>query len=494
MSWVYKGSTKLSRSRDTTCPQRISRGLLKLSRGGSDAVHIKEFDFVKGDFVDDQPFYLPEAKTRISYKSRNVLLVGTDCGPGSLTDSGYPRTVREWVRGTDFQNDSTLVFEGESTDVSVGMYIADERIWGGGIYEVQYRSMTFYTTQYRIRKVQFEHLLAPDDPNREGIPDPPDFVLVDIQEDASINFVGTMLIISLRSDWEVGGKTYRKGSQLITDADTFIAQGAEKSEFTLLFEPTESNSYEYYTLTKNYLILSTTDYVKSKLEFYKITQSGLEKVGKPTEPQIRDCSASPVDPYGGSDEFWFTTSDYITPTTLSLANAQLVEKEGAGDVSFVTEGLKSLPVQYNASDLAMEQRVAKSADGTEVPYFIVYSKNMTLDGNNPTLLYGYGGFEVSLGPHYIATAGLAWLERGGVYGRYRVSPFSYVYSNISLLVEANIRGGGEFGPFWHQSALKSNRCKSYEDFIAVAEHLIGSGICTAQTLAARGGSNVRIYV
>jgi prolyl oligopeptidase len=203
IGWVWKGSRPLPRSRDPESDngRLVTRALLSLSRGGSDAAHTKEFDLLAGAFVTDQPFNLPEAKTRACYKSRDVLLVGSDFGPDSLTDSGYPRTVREWVRGTDIA-DAPVVFEGEKKDVSVGAYIVDERLWGGNIYEVRSRSMTFYTSKYWMRKIRYEHSLAPSDPARAGIAEPNDFVPVDIQEDAEVDFVGQLLLISLRSDWE----------------------------------------------------------------------------------------------------------------------------------------------------------------------------------------------------------------------------------------------------------------------------------------------------
>ena len=223
------------------------------------------------------------------------------------------------------------------------------------------------------------------------------------------------------------------------------------------------------------------------MEFFRIAENGSQLVPietTATKPQIRDCSCRPVDPYTGSDEFFFTTSDYVTPSTLCLADASKVvdaeantENDATADPdSFITQKLKSLPPQYDSSNLVVEQRMATSRDGTQIPYFIVMPRDLVLDGSNPTLLYGYGGFEVSLGPHYIATSGLAWLERG----------------NNCVYVEANIRGGGEFGPSWHQAALKEKRHKAYEDFIAVAEDLIHRKICTPQTLAARGGSNVSV--
>jgi prolyl oligopeptidase len=490
ISWVWKGCTPLPRSRDPAKSSlRVTRALLSLSRGGSDASHMKEFDLEEMEFVTDKPFELPEAKSQVSYKSRDVVLVGTDFGPGSLTDSGYPRTVREWVRGTSL-DDAPVVFEGDAKDVSVDMYVRDQRTWGGGVYEVQRRFMTFYTGKYWIRKVQFEHLLAPDDPARANVPDPPDFREVDVQDDATLDLLGNLALISLRSDWQPrgeGGPLYKKGSVVYCHADTFFEHGMEATEFLVLFEPTDQTAYEYYKATKNYLILATIDNVKSRLDFYRISGDGsaltLVEAGRTKEAQIRDCRVRPVDPFSGSDDFWFTTSDFVTPSTLFLGNAGKVEKE-YGDESeeagvagrdrldpFIQSKVKSLPPQYDSSGLITEQRTAISKDGTAIPYFIVMKEKIVLNGNNPTLLCGYGGFEVYVGPHYIAKSGIAWLERGGVY------------------VEANIRGGGEFGPAWHQAALKANRNKCYEDFIAVAEHLIASNLCAPKTLAIWGRSN-----
>lgn len=378
------------------------------------------------------------------------------------------------MRGTSIE-DAPTIFEGETTDVSVSAYISDESSWGGGIYEIYSRSMTFYTSKNFIRKIQPEHLLAPEDPLRQGIADPPEIVELDVQEDADVSLLGNMMLISLRSDWTPvpDGLTYKKGSVIYTQTDGFLAEGAAKSSYSILFEPSERTAYEYFTATKNYLILSTMDNVKSKLDFFKIGPDCIDLVSDSELPaQIRDCNARPVDVYSGSNEFWFTTSDYTTPSTLYLADASKVEASPSEVDSFLVAKLRSLPPQYNTKGLVIAQETATSKDGTEIPYFIIRKEDLELNGKNPTMLYGYGGFEISLGPHYIATAGLAWLERGGVY------------------VEANIRGGGEFGPAWHQAALKANRNKSYEDFIAVGEHLVSTGVCQPKTLACRGGSNV----
>jgi len=470
ISWVYKGSRVLPRIRDPKSPNDgtvVTRSLLNLSRGGSDAVYVKEFDLLEGDFVTEQPFNLPEAKTTASYKSRDVLLVGTNTGPESLTDSGYPRQIREWVRGTELK-DAPVIFEGEKTDVSVSNYIDDNRHYGGPIYEVRSRSMTFYTSKKWARRIQFEHLLAPDDPLRLTDPEE-DFVELDIQEDASLNFLGNMVVVTLRSDWEpIEGNKYKQGSVIYGNATKFIEQGKTACDWTVLFQPTDRTAHDYYTCTKNYLIHCTMDNVKSKLDFYKIVDDGcaLKHVGGDAEAQVRACNVSPVDSKE-SDLMWLTTSGYTQPSTLNLADATKVEN---GE-EYIIEKIKVLPTQYDASGLEVEQKNAISKDGTEVPYFIVKKKELDNNEKVPTLLYGYGGFRISLGPKYIATSGIAWLERGGAY------------------VEACIRGGGEFGPSWHQAALKEKRNKAYEDFIAVAEDLIASGICTSGTLAARGGSN-----
>eukprot|EP00978_Attheya_sp_CCMP212_P002882 scaffold5942_cov55-Attheya_sp.AAC.1 len=486
ISWVYKGSRALPRARDPMSEngRQVTRALLSLSRGGADATYLKEFDLLSESFVSEEEggFCLPEAKTRASYKSRDVLLVGSDFGPDSLTDSGYPRTVREWVRGTKIE-DAPLVFEGEKTDVSVSAYIDDQRAHHGSIYEVRARALTFYTSKHYARIVDYEHLLAPNAPKRLAKEAPPEFTELDIQDDADIDFFGKMIFISLRSDWtpiEGSGITYKSGAMIYTDAETFLLKGREACKYTVLFEPEEKTAFETYTTTKNYLILSIIENVKAKLLFYKLSNDGskLEYVGGDAESQIRASSTGGLNSED-SDLFWFQTSGYTQPSTLYMANATKVESgESMPDFEevYVEKEMKSLPAMYDATGLKVVQRFAVSEDGTEVPYFLVMKEDTVLDENTPTLLYGYGGFEISLGPKYIATAGISWLERGGAY------------------VEANIRGGGEFGPSWHQAALKANRNKSYEDFIAVAEHLISTKLCKAATLAVRGGSNGGLLV
>ena len=477
ISWVWKGTSSLPRSRDpmSNGGKRVTRSLLSLSRGGADATHIKEFDLLKQEFVseEDGGFVLPEAKTRVSYKSRDVLLVGSNFGEGSLTDSGYPRVVKEWTRGTKIE-DAPIVFEGEKTDVSVSSYINDQRSRNGPIYEIRSRSLTFYTTKRWVRRLEYDHLLAANDPARENVSsEPEEFIEVDVQPDAGITLAANMLLISLRSDWEpiVGGTKFSSGSLLYVDAETFLTKGKEACEYTVVFEPTDTTALEDYTFTKNYFIVTTMDNVKSKLSFYKIDNDGsaLSLVGGDKEAKILNVGAGAVDALE-NDLIWYYTSGYTQPSALSLGDASLAENS-LEENGYILEKIKSLPDMYDNSGLIVQQKFATSEDGTKIPYFIVSKEGLPLDGNTPTLLYGYGGFEIALGPKYIGTVGKAWLERGGVY------------------VEANIRGGGEFGPKWHQAALKEKRHKAYEDFIAIGEDLIENKICTSKTLAARGGSN-----
>ena len=373
ISWVYKGASLLPRARDPTNGKLVTRALLKLSRGGSDAVHIKEFDLTTSEFVseEDGAFVVGEAKTRISYKGRDVLLVGSDFGEGSLTDSGYPRTVKEWSRGTSIE-DAPTIFEGEKTDVAVNGYIADERNWGGNLWQIHSRSITFYTSKYWFAKLTEDHLLKPED--RPTDLAAPEFKEMEIQEDASLNYVGNLLFIELRSDWtpKDDGVTYKQGSVIYCDFDSFWSGGKASVDYKILFEPTSKTAYEYFTVTKNYLILSTTDTVKSKLEFYKVEDNGkslkLLSSGD-AEAKIRNVSCRTIDAKE-NDEFWFTTSDYTTPSTMYSADLSKIEEEKSSNEEdvFILDKLKSLPSQYNSEDLVIEQKFATSKDGTEIPY------------------------------------------------------------------------------------------------------------------------------
>ena len=259
----------------------------------------------------------------------------------------------------------------------------------------------------------------------------------------------------------MGGVDYQAGSLLVTKFDDFMAG---KKSFEIVFEPTENSSLASYTLTRNHLILNVLEDVKNRIYVMTATDSGWQKQPLTGAPEIGTVGLRAVDA-DESDAYWMTSSGYLTPTTLYY-----------GEIGEMPEQLKQLTPLYQADGLKVSQHFATSKDGTQVPYFMVSKEDLALDGDNPTLLYGYGGFEISLTPGYQASVGRAWTSQGGVY------------------VVANIRGGGEYGPRWHQAALKQNRLKAYEDFAAVAEDLVKRKVTCKDRLGIQGGSNGGLLV
>lgn len=423
-NWVFKGSQ---------CREpEYDRCIINLSRGGADAVTIREFDLKTKKFVKDG-FSLPEAKMNVSWRDKNTLFIGTDFGPGSQTDSGYPRIVKEWTRGTPISTAKTI-FEGQKEDISVSAARVSHR---GIVHEIVNRAVTFYTSEvFLMRGAKLQKL--------------------DIPAQTGYEFFGKQFVVTPNEAWTTGGKTYPQGSVLAIDFDAFLKGDRN---FTILFQPTEVASFTGMTATKNVLLMQLLQDVKSKLVELKFSNGKwlARNVNLPTMGAV-GVSALDADK---SDEYLLSYSDYLTPSVLQLAKAGSDQREL----------LKSAPEFFDAKNFKIVQKFANSKDGTRVPYFMVHKQDIKLDGNNPTLLYAYGGFQVSLTPSYSGGIGKAWLEKGGVY------------------VVANIRGGGEYGPRWHQAALKQNRQRAYDDFAAVAEDLINSKITTPQHLGAMGGSN-----
>ena len=424
-NWVWKGSHFL--------PPSYDRCLLSLSRGGADATVTREFDVTKKVFVADG-FVLPEAKSQVSWRDLDSVFVATDFGPGSLTRSGYPRVVKEWRRGTAV-GDAVQVFAGQLNDVSVGAFRTKtpgyERDWIA-------RSVTFWTHELFLR--------------RDGT-----LLKIEKPADARAFSARDLLYIELRTPWTVGGQTWPAGALLVADLERFL-QG--ERQFDMLFEPGERTSLAGVTPARHHLLLNELDNVRNRLYVLTRAEGTWRRVELPGAPQFSAVHATPVDP-DTSDDYFMTVTDYLTPTSLYVGTL------GAGPA----EKLKAGPAFFNTDGLAVSQHEAVSADGTRIPYFQVARHDLARNGRNPTLLYGYGGFEVALLPGYQAVTGAAWLEAGGVY------------------VVANIRGGGEFGPRWHQAALQKNRHKAYEDFIAVAEDLIRQQVTAPAHLGIMGGSN-----
>jgi prolyl oligopeptidase len=423
-NWVWKGASVLDPDYD--------RCLLHLSRGGADASVIREFDLERKEFVSDG-FTLKEAKSRVSWRNRDSLYVGTDFGPGSLTKSGYPRIVKEWQRGTPLEQART-VYEGKAEDVSVGGFRVRDH---GRVYEFVNRAVTFFTDEVFLRQGD-------------------KWVQIDKPADAEVSTFGEHLLIKLRSEWKVGSASYASGSLLAANFDAYL-KGERK--FSVLFTPTERKSLSDMSDTKNFLLLTELENVRSRPYFLRYADGDWQRT--PLEaPAFGTVAVSGIDA-DESDDYFMTTADFVTPSSLYFGT---IGQPGR-------EKLKSLPAFFKSDGLEIQQFEATSRDGTRVPYFQVSRQGLDLNGRNPTLLYGYGGFEISMMPNYSPGMGASWLEKGGTY------------------ILANIRGGGEFGPRWHEAARKANRQRAYDDFIAVAEDVIRRKVTSPQHLGIQGGSN-----
>jgi prolyl oligopeptidase len=423
-NWVWKGAAFLKPDFD--------RCLVSLSRGGADATVVREFDVATKAFLKDG-FALPEAKSRIAWRDRDNVFVATDFGPGSLTKSAYPRIVKEWRRGTPLP-EAKLVFEGEPDDVFVS---ASRSHTKGFENDFVYRSVTFWTREVFVRRGKL--------------------IKIETPEDAVAFTHRDLLLIELRSDWTIGEATYPAGTLLAADFEAFL-KGERK--FDVLFQPTDRKSLAGVSPTRSHIVVNELDNVKNRVYVLTRRDGAWHREALAGTPAIGTVSVAAVDP-DESDDYFMTVSDYVTPSSLYYGAL------GKGPA----EKLKELPAFFKAEGLTISQHDVRSRDGTRIPYFQVARKGLVLDGKNPTLLYGYGGFEISMLPAYQATTGAAWLEKGGVY------------------VVANIRGGGEFGPKWHQAALKANRPRAYEDFIAVAEDLVSRKVTAPRHLGIMGGSN-----
>ncbi len=431
VSWVWKGAEVLR--------PECKRCLVSLSRGGADATVVREFDLETKQFVPDG-FSLPESKSDAGWKDRNHLYVGMAFDSTTMTTSGYPRVVKLWARGTPLSA-ATPVTETPPTDVRV---FAFRDHTPGFERDFAYRIMTFYSTRlFQLRD------------GKEVKVDKPDDAIADVWRE--------WIFFQLRTPWTVGGHTYPGGSLLAAKFDDFMAG---KREMQALFTPTPRTSLAGYSNTRHAMVMEVLDNVRSRVYVLRPDDSGhwTTTLVKGL-PEFSSIGARPVDPFD-SDGYWLTITDFLTPSSLYLGSAD----------NDAREKLKQTPAFFDASHDAVSQHEAVSKDGTKIPYFEVAPKGLKYDGSAPTMLTGYGGFEVSELPYYSGIRGTGWLERGGVY------------------VLANIRGGGEFGPAWHQAAIKQNRERCYEDFAAVAKDLIARKVTSPAHLGCIGGSNGGLLV
>ncbi|WP_280272098.1 prolyl oligopeptidase family serine peptidase [Nocardia wallacei] len=427
-NWVWGGAAVLR-------PEQ-SLALISLSRGGADAKVVREFDLRTKRFRPpaDGGFHVPEAKSQVRWIDADTVYVGTDFGPGSLTESGYPRIAKRWRRGTPLAEAET-VFEGEPSDVLVS---------------AGYDRTPGYERHYVARATDFfnesVYLLEDDGALRH----------FDVPTDASESWYKDWLLVRLKSRWEVGGNSYPAGALLAMDLNEFLDGGRD---FEVVFTPDAHTSLHGYGWTEHHLLLITLEDVQTKLYVLTPGPDGWTRAPLADTPPMATTNVMNLDPLEGGDEFMLTTSGFTTPATL-LASA----------VGRTAEPLKQEPAFFDADGLETEQFFARSDDGTMVPYFVIRHRDRVGEPG-PTVMSGYGGFEVSRTPAYSGASGMGWLERGGTW------------------VMTNIRGGGEYGPEWHTQVQKENRHKVYEDFAAIARDVVARGITTPQQLGAVGGSN-----
>jgi prolyl oligopeptidase len=414
--------------------------LIYLSRGGKDAVVIREFDLKTNTFVKDG-FQLPEAKGSASWINRNELLVETDFGPDSMTTSGYPRIAKVWKRGTPLSEAKEVLRTAET----------DMRAWGY-TYHTNSKNITilgriigFYEGEYSHLKEDGQIVKSPFPLHAEIHACFEDFVLVKIKSDFA-KFKGGSILASRIADWELGPAAIEK--------------------LELVFEPTESRFPEMAVTTKNHVLVTAVDDIVGKV--FKVHRDTNGKWNSGEITLGREGVYTLIHSDSKTDNFLVNFTDFLTPISTYIGNAS--------DKNIELKLLTQSPPRFVSMGMHVERYQARSADGTMIPYFVVSKTDIIKNGKNPTVIYGYGGFEYALQPNYLGSVGKVWLEEGGVY------------------VLANLRGGGEYGPKWHQSVLKENRYKVYQDLTAIAEDLIQKQITSPKHLGIWGGSNGGLLV
>ncbi|MDR6626580.1 prolyl oligopeptidase [Caulobacter segnis] len=425
-NWVFKGASCI--------PPEETRCLVALSNGGKDAVTVREFDTTTKSFVPGG-FVLPEGKQNYTWLDKDTLLVAREWAPGELTDSGYAYVLKTLKRGQTLDR-AVELFRGQKTDVSVSPFVlrdADGKV----VAVMANRGVSFFESE--------TYLL-----------DGAKSVKLDLPLKSSIQgYVDGQMVVLMEQDWPAKG--FKTGDLISFDLAKLKA-APDKATAVLVMRPTARQSVESVNATRNKLVVGLLDNVKGAALVFTHGAQGWtsRKLDLPANSSIGLGSASDKD-----DRIFITVTGFLTPTTYWLADA----------ATGALERVKASPARFDAAAHVVEQFEATSSDGVKIPYFVVRPKGATYDGQAPTLLYAYGGFQVPLVPGYSGVMGKLWLERGGTY------------------VIANIRGGGEFGPAWHEAGLKANRQKVYDDFFAVSQDLIARKITSPRRLGIMGGSN-----
>lgn len=424
-NWVWKGASCL--------PPAETRCLLRLSRGGADAVMVREYDLETGAFVEGG-FALAEEKQNADWIDADTLLVASPLEGGSKNTSGYARTVRIWRRGTPLAEARTI-FESAETD-AFAFPVVIHRPEGREIFVTRAPDFFHQEVHHLGEDGTLARLALPDDVDFQGI-------------------IGGRVVALLRSDWQGAAA----GS--VVSAPLAALRAGEPGDVEVIAAPSDTRALRGVSISGEAVYISVLDNVAGSL---LRTVRGAEgwQVAAMDLPENGGLSVISTDE--ATDRLFVNFERFLDPDTLFLADG--------GNATPV----KSMPARFDAAPYTVEQRFATSEDGTRVPYFLVHAEDMPADGSTPTILYGYGGFEIPMTPSYLGPLAVEWLKRGGAYA------------------VANIRGGGEFGPRWHQAALKENRLRAYEDFAAVARDLIAGKVTSTPHLGIYGGSNGGLLV
>lgn len=420
--WVFGGATWLG-PENRYC-------LLKLSDGGKDESIIREFDAVEKKFVDGG-FSVAESKGSATWVDRDRIIVATNYGRGTMTSSGYPAVAKLWKRGEDPVSATTI----HQTDtVNMGVFVSGGD-YKGKRYVFVNENVGFYeSTMYILTSDGLKLIDIPKDVETRGM-------------------FNEEMLLYLQSDWTVNGETFKRGTLVSFDLPSFLAA---KTLVKTIYEPAERASLSDVMSTRDFIVASTMENVQGRLTVFRQVDGKWTGEAIPV-PEFGTIVLASSDDQ--SNDWFFAFTNPVTPTTLYYSDGKEIK------------AIRKQKDYFDASGAKVDQFEAISKDGTKIPYFIVHPADMAFEGSNPTLVYGYGGFNSSTRPQYSSITGLGWIEKGGIY------------------VIANIRGGGEFGPAWHQSALREKRQNAYDDFFAVAEDLVKRNITSPEHMGAFGWSN-----
>ena len=428
INWLYKGA-------DCLAPE-YKRCLIRLSDGGTDAVTIREFDLEEKKFVKDG-FNTYPSKQNASWVNEDQILIGADFGEGSMNESGYPMQVKLWNRGESLE-EAKIFFSGSYEKIFNFPFVS---IRPDGKYYGIIEGPTFFS--------EVLHLFDGEKLIKINLPQ-----MIDIH-----GFFNESLILSIEEDWGI----FKSGSLLEINVNSLLANSVDESDVKIIFEPDGQRFISGVSIGKHQLMVSMLENVNGIITRF------LKKDDRWDSKDIEGFQNSTMNIYGQdvwSDNSFISVSNFLEPSSIYHAS------DGAD-----YKKIKSRKNSIDPEKYRVEQNFVSSADGTSIPYFLISRKDINLDAKNPTILYGYGGFQISKPPSYLGgSIAEYWLNSGGVY------------------VVSNIRGGGEYGPAWHQSALKENRQRAYDDFIAIAIDLIEKGITSKDHLGIEGRSNGGLLV